>query len=256
MPVQHSPPERQIRAQAVLTPTPRDSLDETPAVPQLRAHWEEDQSIWHFPGISKTTLKVPGKDDAEEDKKCVEEEESDSTEATPTPVRESQGTGRPNLAHSNQSEPSLLAIMKQMTHIMANIQSASSSEASIPPASKTPSMKEPDCFCQDETMTKMGEKWIEPYLPNLNNQYPAYLLNNWDLFQSQLFTLSGNLNEVRKAEAELDGLRMKEGGHVSLYISDLRSLVSRIGYWFERACIHHFRKGFPSRILDQFASNP
>ncbi|MBW0583697.1 hypothetical protein O181_123412, partial [Austropuccinia psidii MF-1] len=48
---------------------------------------------------------------------------------------------------------------------------------------------------------------------------------------------------------------MKEGGHVSLYISDFRSLVSRIGDWGERALIHHFRKGFPYRILDQLASH-
>ncbi|MBW0525084.1 hypothetical protein O181_064799 [Austropuccinia psidii MF-1] len=49
---------------------------------------------------------------------------------------------------------------------------------------------------------------------------------------------------------------MKEGGHVSLYISYFRSLVSRIGDWGERDLIHHFRKGFPSRILDQLASHP
>ncbi|MBW0551508.1 hypothetical protein O181_091223 [Austropuccinia psidii MF-1] len=49
---------------------------------------------------------------------------------------------------------------------------------------------------------------------------------------------------------------MREGGHVLLYISDFRSLVSRIGDWGERALIHHFRKGLPSRILDQLASHP
>ncbi|MBW0478222.1 hypothetical protein O181_017937 [Austropuccinia psidii MF-1] len=63
-------------------------------------------------------------------------------------------------------------------------------------------------------------------------------------------------NEVRIDEAELDSLIMKEGGHVSLYIADFRSLVSRIGDWGERALIHHFRKGFTSRILDQFDSHP
>ncbi|MBW0575780.1 hypothetical protein O181_115495 [Austropuccinia psidii MF-1] len=36
MPVEHSPPARQTRAQAALTPTPRVPLDGTPAVPQLR----------------------------------------------------------------------------------------------------------------------------------------------------------------------------------------------------------------------------
>ncbi|MBW0477229.1 hypothetical protein O181_016944 [Austropuccinia psidii MF-1] len=49
---------------------------------------------------------------------------------------------------------------------------------------------------------------------------------------------------------------MKEGGHVSLYISNFKSLVSRIGDWGESSLIHIFRKGFPSRILDQLASHP
>ncbi|MBW0552436.1 hypothetical protein O181_092151 [Austropuccinia psidii MF-1] len=86
--------------------------------------------------------------------------------------------------------------------------------------------------------------------------YPNYLLNSWILFESQLFTLFGDQEEVRNAEAELESLRMKEGGHVSLYIADFRSLVSRIEDWAERALINHFKKGFPSRILNQLASNP
>ncbi|MBW0560286.1 hypothetical protein O181_100001 [Austropuccinia psidii MF-1] len=49
---------------------------------------------------------------------------------------------------------------------------------------------------------------------------------------------------------------MKECGHVSLYIADFRSLVSRIGDWDERALIYHFRRGLASRILDQLASHP
>ncbi|MBW0517080.1 hypothetical protein O181_056795 [Austropuccinia psidii MF-1] len=49
---------------------------------------------------------------------------------------------------------------------------------------------------------------------------------------------------------------MKEGGHVSLYIANFRSLASIVGDWCEGALIHHFRKGLPSRILDQLASQP
>ncbi|MBW0488305.1 hypothetical protein O181_028020 [Austropuccinia psidii MF-1] len=49
---------------------------------------------------------------------------------------------------------------------------------------------------------------------------------------------------------------MKEGGHVSLYIADFRSVVSRIGDWGERALIYHFRGELASRILDQLASHP
>ncbi|MBW0490740.1 hypothetical protein O181_030455 [Austropuccinia psidii MF-1] len=49
---------------------------------------------------------------------------------------------------------------------------------------------------------------------------------------------------------------MKEGRQVSLYISDFRSLVSRIGDWGERALIYHLRRGLAFRILDQLASHP
>ncbi|MBW0555445.1 hypothetical protein O181_095160 [Austropuccinia psidii MF-1] len=225
----------------------------------------------------------------------VEEEASEGTEATPTPVGESQGTGRPTLAQSDQptshqSEPSLLGIIQQMTQIMANLQEASSSESSRPPAFKTPSMKAPACYngskpfkvtsfiqsCQlilhndpanfsqyrkkvlyaTSFLIGRAAKWIEPYLSNLTNQDPRYLLNYCRLFESQLFTLFGYLNEVRKAESELDYLRMKEGGHVSLYIAEFRILESRIGDWGERALIYHFRRGLASRILDQLASHP
>ncbi|MBW0488304.1 hypothetical protein O181_028019 [Austropuccinia psidii MF-1] len=129
MPIQHSPPARQTisqaRTQAVITPTPRDPCD--------------------------GTEKVPGEDDEEEEENPVEKEESDGIEAAPAPVGAPQGTGRPNLAQSDQpvshqSEPSLLSIMQQLTQIMANIEAPSSSESSIPPAFKTPSMKAPAFF--------------------------------------------------------------------------------------------------------------
>ncbi|MBW0524554.1 hypothetical protein O181_064269 [Austropuccinia psidii MF-1] len=145
---------------------------------------------------------------------------------------------------------------------MANLQADSFSEASRPSAFKTTSMKAPECFdgtqpfkvrrfiqscklifhndpanfSQDRkkvlyaTSFLIGRaaKWIEPYLFNLTNKDPNYLLNSWKSFEFQLFTLFGDPNEVRKAEAELDSLRMKEGG----------------------------MKGLPSRILDQLASHP
>ncbi|MBW0480298.1 hypothetical protein O181_020013 [Austropuccinia psidii MF-1] len=147
MPIQNSPPARQTRsqarAQAVLTPTPRAPLDTTAAVPQLRAHLDR--------GPNLKGRKSPGEDGEEEEENSVEEEEYEGTEGVPAPVGASQGTEGPTLAQSNQpvshqSEPSLLAIMHQMTQIMANLQEASSSEESRPPAFKTPSMKAPECF--------------------------------------------------------------------------------------------------------------
>ncbi|MBW0524876.1 hypothetical protein O181_064591 [Austropuccinia psidii MF-1] len=150
MPIQHSPPAwqtgSQSRTQAFLTPTPRAPLDGTPAVSQLRAHLDRGPNVegaapsrkegrvprrsssfsgvvGGFPGTSRTIFKGPGED----------------------------GTGGPTLAQSDQpvshqSEPSLLAIIQQRIQIMANIQTASSSESSRPPALETPSMKAPECF--------------------------------------------------------------------------------------------------------------
>ncbi|MBW0472337.1 hypothetical protein O181_012052 [Austropuccinia psidii MF-1] len=282
MPVQHSPHVRQTRSQArnkaVLTPTPRAPLEGTPEAHQLRAHLDRGPKlevaapsrkegrgprrsssfsgvVGSFPGLSRTTFKGPGEDGEEEEENSVEEEGSDGTEGVPAPVRVSEGTGGSTLAQSNQpvshqSEPSLLAIMQQMTQIMANIQEYSASEASKPPAFKAPSMKAPECFdgtqpfkfrsliksCQlishndlenfsqerkkvlyaTSFLIGRDAKWIEHYLSNLTDEDPNYLLNSWILFESQLFALFGDPNEVRKAEAELDSLRMKECGYVLL----------------------------------------
>ncbi|MBW0487531.1 hypothetical protein O181_027246 [Austropuccinia psidii MF-1] len=258
MPIQHSPSARQTRSQgrtqAVLTPTPRAPLDGTPAIFQLRGQLDRGP---HMEGGAPSRKEGRGpirSNNEEEEENSVEEEESDGTEAAPAPVGASQGTGRQTLSQSDhpgshQAEPSLLAILQQMTKIVANLQAASSSESSRPPAFKTPSMNAPECFdgtqpfkfrnfiqsCQlifhdypanisqdrkkvpfaTEFLIGRAAKWIEPYLSNLTNQDPRYLLNSWTLFESHLFTLFGDPNEVRKAESELDSVRMKEGRNVS-----------------------------------------
>ncbi|MBW0571895.1 hypothetical protein O181_111610 [Austropuccinia psidii MF-1] len=48
-------------------------------------------------------------------------------------------------------------------------------------------------------LTGRAGKWIEPYLSNISNEDPSYLLSNFQLFETQLFTLFGDPNEVRKA---------------------------------------------------------
>ncbi|MBW0568205.1 hypothetical protein O181_107920 [Austropuccinia psidii MF-1] len=235
MPIQHSPPARktrtQARTQAVLTPTPRAPLDGTPAVSQLRAKLERGPTlegaaqsrkegrgprgsssfsgvVGGFPGTSRTIFRGSAEDGEEEEENSVEEEESDGTEGVPAPVGASQSTEGPALAQSNQPvshqyEPSLLAIMQQITQIIANLKADSSSEASRPPAFKTPSMKAPECFdgtqpfkvrifiqsCQlifhndlanfaqdrkrvlyaTSFLIGRDSKWIEPYLSNLTN---------------------------------------------------------------------------------------
>ncbi|MBW0505886.1 hypothetical protein O181_045601 [Austropuccinia psidii MF-1] len=122
--------------------------------------------------------------------------------------------------------------MHQMTKIMANIQAASSFEASRPPAFNTPCMEAPEVFdrthpfkvrsliqsCQCifyndlESFSKdrkkvlyttsfligRAEKWIERYLSNLTYQDPNYLLNSWTLLEYKLFTLFGDPKKLEK----------------------------------------------------------
>ncbi|MBW0487579.1 hypothetical protein O181_027294 [Austropuccinia psidii MF-1] len=72
-------------------------------------------------------------------------------EGVPAPVGQSQGTGRPTIAQSNdpffhQSEPSSFAIMKKITQITANVQVASYYKESGPLEFNNTSMKTPECF--------------------------------------------------------------------------------------------------------------
>ncbi|MBW0460364.1 hypothetical protein O181_000079 [Austropuccinia psidii MF-1] len=256
MSVQHSPPAR--KSSRYRGPNLEGAVPSIQEGRGPRRSYSFSGVVGGFPGIASTTVKGPGEDDEEVEENSVEEEHSDGTEGVPAPVGASQGTGGPTIAQSNkpvshQYEPSWLAIMHKITQIMTNIEGASSSEASRPPAFKTPFMTSPDCF--DKTQSNSEASFSLPYLSNLTNKDPEYLLDNWGISESQLFTLFGDPNEVRKAEAELDALRIKEGGHVSLQIAHFRILVSRIGDQGERALIYHFRKGLPSRIVDQLASH-
>ncbi|MBW0465568.1 hypothetical protein O181_005283 [Austropuccinia psidii MF-1] len=49
---------------------------------------------------------------------------------------------------------------------------------------------------------------------------------------------------------------MKASDHVSLYIADFVMLMSRIGYWEERAYIHVYERELTSILLNQLASQP
>ncbi|MBW0575819.1 hypothetical protein O181_115534 [Austropuccinia psidii MF-1] len=177
----------------------------------------------------------------------------------------------PNLAHSNQppdsqAESNFLKMMKQMTQLMGQLtQEVAQRDTLKAPEFKISSMKTPYSFdgtkdhkfkgfiqyCQlifnnhpenffpdrkklmysNSFPIGRAGKCIEPYLSNISNEDPSYVLNNWQLLKAQLFPLFGDPNEVRKAEKELENSRVKESGQVSLYIAYLRSLISRIGDW-------------------------
>ncbi|MBW0482778.1 hypothetical protein O181_022493 [Austropuccinia psidii MF-1] len=232
-----------------------------------------------YPSISQGPGDILGEAEDEEG------EESEETEVAGAP----EASEAVSLAHSNkpfvsQAGPNFLKMMEKMTQFMGKlIQEIAPRDNSKAPTFKTPSMKEPDSFNGTQAhklrgfiqsfkyifhnysanffsdqkkvlsstsfLTGRAGSCIEPYLTNISNEDPSYLLNNWQFFETQLFTLFGDPNEVRKAEQELDNLRMKESSHVSLYIVDFRSLITfdtlqeLINVTFELDTRYHERQG-------------
>ncbi|MBW0558483.1 hypothetical protein O181_098198 [Austropuccinia psidii MF-1] len=154
-----------------------------------------------------------------EDEEGEESEEAEVAAALEGPPEASEAA---NLAHSNQNlvsqgEPNFLKMMEQMTQLIGQLtQAVAPRDNSKAPAFKTSLMKAPDSFdgtqahklrgfiqsCQlnfhndpenlfydrkkalysTPFLTGRAGKWIEPYLSNIFNEDPSYLLNNWQLF--------------------------------------------------------------------------
>ncbi|MBW0518124.1 hypothetical protein O181_057839 [Austropuccinia psidii MF-1] len=211
--VKHSPPAKNTRSQrnpAVLTPTERVPLDCTQSVNKLSENFNRGPPMEGAAPFRKGGMKSRRSRLGE-----VEDEE-----------------GQPIVS---QTEPSLLKMMEKMTQFMGKLnQDVAPRDNPKTPAFKTPSMKAPDSFdgtqvhklrgfiqsCQlifhnypgnffsdrnkvlysTSFLTSRAGKWIEPYISNISNEDPSYLLGNWKSFETQLFTLFGDPNEVRKAE--------------------------------------------------------
>ncbi|MBW0466487.1 hypothetical protein O181_006202 [Austropuccinia psidii MF-1] len=212
-----------------------------------------------------------GEAEDEEGEGSVGEEESEEAEVAASLAGAPEASESPNLALSNQplvsqADPNFVKMMENMTQFMGQLaKEVAPRDNSRYPEFETPSMKAHDCFdvtqanksrgfiqsCQlilhnnpeiffsDRKkvlystlfLTGRDGKWIEPYLSNIYNKDPSYLLSNWKLFETKLFTLFSDPNEVGKDEQELDNIRMKESGHVSL-------------------------RGLASRLLDELSSHP
>ncbi|MBW0541435.1 hypothetical protein O181_081150 [Austropuccinia psidii MF-1] len=172
-----------------------------------------------YPGMSEGARVRLGEVEYEEGEETVEEEDSGQTKVADALANVPEVPQGSNLALSSQplvyeTEPSLLKMMEQMTQFMGQLtQAVTPRDNSKAPAFKTPSMKSPDSFdgthahklrvfiqscqlifhndpetfCSDRkkvlysTSFRTGRagKWIEPYISNISNEHPSYLLNNW-----------------------------------------------------------------------------
>ncbi|MBW0469320.1 hypothetical protein O181_009035 [Austropuccinia psidii MF-1] len=235
MAVQHSPPAKNTSSQihqSVLTPTARAPLDCTPLIHQLSENLERGPPMEGAPHSRRG-----------EGEEYVEEEDSEETEVAAALVGAPEASKAPNLAPSNQAlfsqdGPNFLKMMEKMTQFMGQLtQAVAPRDTSRAPEFKTPLIKAPDYFYGTKSyrlrgfiqsfqlifyndpanffsdrkkvlhstsfFTGRAGKWMEPYLSNISNEDLSYLLNNWKLFETQLFTLFGDHNEVRDAEQEL-----------------------------------------------------
>ncbi|MBW0508577.1 hypothetical protein O181_048292 [Austropuccinia psidii MF-1] len=191
-------------------------------------------------------------------------EESEETEVAAALEGSPEASEATNLASSNQSlvsqaEPNFLKMMDQVTQFMGQLtQAVSPRDTSRAPEFKTPSMNAPDSF--DGTKAYKLREFIQScQLFSIMTQKTSSLTGRsfcTQLLLSLLLNLFGDPIEVRKAEQDLDNLKMQEDGQASLYIADFRRLMSRIGDWGERAYIHLYRRGLASRLLDQLAFHP
>jgi hypothetical protein len=97
-------------------------------------------------------------------------------------------------------------------------------------------------------LTGVAADWFEPFTLDLNNP----VINSWATFESRLQSLFGDPDEVATAEYKLEVLRMREGDHVSNYITKFRTYAAVLD-WEDSALRFAFRRGLPGRILDLIA---
>ncbi|MBW0591076.1 hypothetical protein O181_130791, partial [Austropuccinia psidii MF-1] len=170
-----------------------------------------------YPGTSEGARERLGEVEDEEGEESVEEEYSGETEVADALENAPEVPEGSNLALSSQhlvsqTELILLKMMEQMTQFMEQLtQAVTHRDTYKAPAFKNPSMKEPHSFDSTQThklrgfiqscqlffhidpenffsdrkkalystsfLTGRAGKWIEPYLSNISNEDPSYLLN-------------------------------------------------------------------------------
>ena len=81
--------------------------------------------------------------------------------------------------------------------------------------------------------------WFNPYLNILDNSDPHCILNNWDAFEQQLFSMFGDPNEVRNAKLDMDRLVMKDNHKAPTYVAKFRAIQTQIN-WNDSALAFQF----------------
>ncbi|MBW0527523.1 hypothetical protein O181_067238 [Austropuccinia psidii MF-1] len=176
-----------------------------------------------YPSIFQGPRSRLGEAEDEEGEESMKEEEYEENKLEASLAGVPEASEAPNTALSNKTlvskaKPNLLKMMEKMTKFMGQLtQAVAPRKNSRSPEFKAPSMKAPDFFdgtqahklkvfiqyCQlifrnypeyffsyrkkvlysAPFLTGSAGKWISPYLSNISDEDPSYLLNNWHLFE-------------------------------------------------------------------------
>ena len=95
------------------------------------------------------------------------------------------------------------------------------------------------------------------WMPILVQQPPSMLLDSWDAFTAELFTMFGNKHLQSTAQNALLNIKMKDNSRVSEYLVAFNSHATYTG-WNDVALAGHFYRGLPDRIKDmmQYIQRP
>ncbi|MBW0532156.1 hypothetical protein O181_071871 [Austropuccinia psidii MF-1] len=222
VPLDHTPSVHQLSANLDRGPPMKGTAPSRRGGMKSRRSTSFSGLLGGYLGMSEGARARLGEVEDEEGEESVEEEDSGETEVEDALANSPEVMQGSNIAPTNQPlvsqyYPSLLKIMEQMVTILGKLsQAAAPSNTSKAPAFKTPSMKAPDPFdgtqahklrgfiksCQlifhndpenffsdrkivlysTSFLTGRAGKWIEPYLSNISNKDPSYVLNNYHLF--------------------------------------------------------------------------
>jgi hypothetical protein len=101
-------------------------------------------------------------------------------------------------------------------------------------------------------LTSVALAWFEPYLFLESEEESPSFLSSFASFEDELIKTFGDPDAEATAEHKLNSIKMKEDQEVNRYITEFRKYQLQVN-WDDRSLMFCFRKGLPSRILDELA---
>ena len=100
-------------------------------------------------------------------------------------------------------------------------------------------------------LTGIAGDWFEPFT-DLDVDPNKPILTDWRAFEAEITGMFGDSNAEATAEYKMDTLRMKADHNVATYITKFNTIARDLD-WSNASLRHAYKRGLPSRILDDMA---